>query len=79
METLIEALKNADWQENVEVDIGPPDFRFTWNSYNHSVWRNRDYNRIELKIEGQSNYGTLSKNSSEIVYEILTDKKWEAQ
>lgn len=69
---LIEELKNADWQENVEVDIRPPDYRFKWNMYKHSVWINEEYKRLELSIEGASNFGTLSKDSSEIVFEILT-------
>lgn len=71
VEALINELENADWEENVDVDITPPDYTFTWNSYKHSVWRNEEYERLELKIEGQSNWGTLSKSSSEIVSEIL--------
>ena len=46
VENLIEALGNADWQENVKVDIRPPDYSFTWNSYKHSVWINEEYERI---------------------------------
>ena len=72
---LIRALGNADWQENVQVDIGPPDYRFTWNSFNHSIWINQEYESLELLIEGQSNYGTLSSDSSAVVFEILTGKK----
>lgn len=74
---LIKALENADWQENVMVDIGPPDYRFTWNSFTHSVWINQEYERLELLIEGQSNYGTMSSDSSDIVFEILTGRKLE--
>lgn len=74
---LISILKKADWEENVDVDIEPPDFRFTWNSYEHNVWVNQEFRRLELIIVGQSNYGTLSKNSSEIVFEILTGKTFE--
>ena len=74
---LIKALGNADWQENVKVDIGSPDYRFSWNTFNHSVWINQEYERLELLIEGQSNYGTLSADSSGIVFEILTGKKLE--
>lgn len=73
---LIENLGNADWQENVKVDIGPPDYEFTWNSYRHSVWINEEYQRLELKIAGQSNYGTLSQDSSSKVYKILTGKEF---
>ncbi|WP_096271297.1 hypothetical protein [Paucisalibacillus globulus] len=72
VEKLIEALGNADWEENVKVDIAPPDYSFTWNNYNHSVWVNEGSERLELMIEGQSNYGTLSKTPSELVFEILT-------
>jgi hypothetical protein len=79
VETLIKVLGNADWQENVKVDIRPPDYRFTWNSYKHSVWINQEYDRLELIIEGQSNYGTLSKDSFEIVFEILTGEKFEVE
>ena len=74
---LIKALENADWQENIKVDIEPPEYRFSWNSFNHSVWINQEYDRLELLIEGQSNYGTLSADSSEIVFDILTGKKLE--
>ena len=74
---LINALGNANWQENVKVDIEPPDYRFSWNSFNHSVWINQEYERLELLVEGQSNFGTLSADSSEIVFEILTGEKLE--
>jgi len=77
VEKLIEVLGNADWQENVKVDIEPPDYRFSWNSFNHSVWINEEYERLELLIEGQSNYGTLSADSSEIIFEILTGETLE--
>jgi hypothetical protein len=30
---------------------------------------------LELLIEGQSNFGSLSADSSEVVFEILTGKK----
>lgn len=71
---LIEELKNADWQENVEVDIRPPDYRFNWNSYEHNVWINEESDRLEFSIEGKSNYGTMSKSSSVTVFEILTGR-----
>ena len=77
VEKLINALKNAAWQENVKVDISPPDYQFSWNSYKHDVWINQESERIELIIQGQSNYGTLSKVSSEMVFEILTGEKFE--
>jgi uncharacterized protein YcfL len=72
---LIKALENADWQENIQVDITPPDYRFSWNSFNHGVWINQEYERLELLIEGQSNYGSLTADSSKIIFEILTGKK----
>ncbi|MFC5602504.1 hypothetical protein [Sporosarcina koreensis] len=75
VEELIKALGNADWQENIKVDIMPPDYRFIWNSFKHNVWVNQNGNRLELIIEGQSNYGSLTENSSEVVFEILTGKK----
>lgn len=73
---LIEVLENADWQENVKVDIRPPDYIFNWNSYKHSVWVNEEVERLEIIIEGHSNHGNLSKVSSEFVFEILTGKKF---
>lgn len=69
---LIHEIKSADWQENVDVDIRPADYHFKWNSYTHNVWINEETNKLELNIEGKSNYGVLSSNSSEIVFEILT-------
>ncbi|WP_417897685.1 hypothetical protein ABN702_15500 [Bacillus haimaensis] len=71
VKALINELKNADWEENVVVDITPPDYTFTWNSFKHSVWRNEEYERLELTIDGQPNWGTLSKSSSKIVYEMI--------
>src|SRR5690625_1215754 len=44
---LIKALKNADWEENVEVDIRPPDYYFSWNSFKHSIWINKEFKRLE--------------------------------
>ncbi|MFC5465974.1 hypothetical protein [Lederbergia graminis] len=73
---VIEALGNADWKWNVYVDILPPDYSFTLNSYEHSVWINEEYERLELITQGQANYGTLSKASSEIIFEILTGEKF---
>ena len=66
---------NADWEENVKVDISPPDYRFSWNSFNHGVWINENSGRLQLLIEGQSNFGSLSATSSETVFELLTSKK----
>lgn len=70
---LINKLNAADWQENVEVDIRPPDYYFKWNAYTHNVWVNEVTNRLELSIEGKSNYGVLSSNYSKIVSEMLID------
>ena len=74
---LIQELKNADWEENIAVDIGPEDYSFAWNSFKHGVWINKEYERLELIIEGQLNYGVLSKDSSKIVFQILTGNKFE--
>lgn len=74
---LIKVLKRADWQDNIDVDIRPADFHFTWNSFKHDVWINKDSKRIELTIEGRSNYVNLSKKASETVLKILTGKRIE--
>lgn len=74
---IIEALDNSDWQENIKLDIRPPDYKFTWNSYEHHVWLNEENGTLELIIVGQSNYGTLSEAAFEMVFEILTGKKYE--
>lgn len=55
-------------QQNVEVDIRPPDYYFKWNSYTHNVWINEATNRLELSIEAMSNYGVLSSDASEKLY-----------
>lgn len=77
VDELIRTLGNADWQENVKMDIRPPDYRFSWNSYKHDVWINKNNDRLGLSIEGQSNYGSLSADSSTIVFEIITGEKLE--
>ena len=59
------------------MDIRPPDYRFSWNSYKHDVWINKNNDRLGLSIEGQSNYGSLSADTSTIVFEIITGEKLE--
>lgn len=76
VEKLIQYLKGAEWKENVEIDIRLPDYRFTWNSYEHSVWVNEGSGRLELSTDDRSNYGTLSSKSSKIVFEILTGREF---
>lgn len=68
-------MKNADWRENIDVDIRPPDYYFSWNSFKHNFWINEATGRLELTIDGRSNYGKLSKGSTETVFEILTGKE----
>lgn len=77
VDKIINILSAAEWEENVDVDITPPDYRFTWNSYNHGVWINEYVNRLELIIEGQSNYGKLSEHDSKIFFEMLTGNKFD--
>lgn len=72
IEKLIHLLKQANWQENVQIDIRPPDLTFAWNSYEHGVWINKT--NLELMIFGQSNFGSLSEEDSTIVYQLLTNK-----
>lgn len=76
VEKLITALKNANWEENTDVDIEPPDYRFAWNSFHHNVWVIEETGRLQLTIDERSNFVTLSKSSSKIVFEILTDNKF---
>lgn len=68
---LVDELRGADWQENVELDIRPPDYYFSWNGFEHNVWLNETTKRLELSVEGKSNYGKLSEHSSSIVLELL--------
>lgn len=77
VEKLIKALRSADWEENVDVDIKPEDYNFAWNSFKHGLWVNKGYKRLEVIIEGQSNYGVLSKETTKIAFEILTGKKFD--
>jgi len=76
VERLIKALKGANWEENIDVDIEPPDYRFVWNSFHHNVWVIEATGRLQLTIDERSNFVTLSKSSSKIVFEILTDKEF---
>lgn len=76
VERLIKALKNANWEENTDVDIDPPDYRFTWNSFHHNGWVIEATGRLQLTIDERSNFVTLSKSSSKIVFEILTDNEF---
>ena len=75
VERLIKALKNANWEENTDVDIEPPDYRFVWNSFHHNVWVIEATGRLQLTIDERSNFVTLSKSSSKIVFEILTGEE----
>src|SRR5699024_3613664 len=75
VKNLIKALASADWQENVEIDIRPPDYTFTWNTYEHLLWVNEETNKLEVSIVGESNYGVLSEGNSNKVMEILLGNK----
>lgn len=72
VETLIKTLNSANWKENIDVDKRLPDYRFAWNSFHHNVWINEKTGKLELTIDERSNFTTLSKGSSKIVFEMLT-------
>ncbi|MCG7344930.1 hypothetical protein MHZ92_12350 [Sporosarcina sp. ACRSL] len=73
VDELIRILGNVDWLEKIKAErIRDPDYRFSWNSFEHDVWINQNIDRLELSIHGQSNLGVLSANSSKVVLEILT-------
>lgn len=74
IDKLIKTLKSAPWKDNVDVDIGAEDYSFTWNSFKHRVWINKNASRLELSIDERSSYVSLSEKHSKIVFEILTGK-----
>src|SRR5699024_9741973 len=71
VENLIGNFEKANWQENVEVDIRPPEYVLTWNSYTYHIWENEKLNRLEFNIVGEAGFGNLSKGSSEEVRDIF--------
>jgi len=75
VKNLIKDLASADWQENVEVDIRPPDYTFTWNTYEYLLWVNEETNKLEVSIVGESNFGVISEGNSNKVMEILLGNK----
>lgn len=72
---LIETLKKADWKDNVDIDMKPADYHFTWNSFKHQVWVNEESGRLSLSIDGRSSYVNLSESASKTVFKILTSNE----
>jgi hypothetical protein len=69
---VVSVLRNADW-ENAKVKMSrPPDFKIN-NLYD--IWISPQKNRLEVVIEGESKYVILSKEDSQVLYEIITGEK----
>jgi hypothetical protein len=49
-----------------------PDFKI---NHNYLIWVTPQRNMLEVIIQGQNKYTKLSEKNSEILYEIITDKK----
>ena len=74
---------NIDW-ENAQVSmVRPPDYRFGFQYKNpnieakavlYELWISPNKDRVELVID-ESKYAQLDKETSAILYEIITEEK----
>ena len=76
IETVIEIIEDADWEENIEVEMAfPPEYRFSLGSINYAIWVTPYRDRLEIIAEGQAKYIKLPIKDSEILYKIITGKE----
>lgn len=76
IETVIEIVKNAEWEENIKVGMAfPPEYRFSLGAINYAVWMTPNRDRLEIIAEGHSKYIKLSIKDSEILFNIITEKE----
>ena len=55
IETVVEIIKNAKWEENIKVDMAlPPEYRLSLGSINSAIWVSPNRDRLEIIAEGQS-------------------------
>jgi len=77
IETVLEIIENAEWEENIKVDMAfPPEYRFSLDSINYAIWVTPNKDRLEIIAEGQAKYIKLPIKDSEILYKILTGKEF---
>lgn len=78
--TIAEILKNAQWEENIEVQMElPPEYRFRLNSSNYAIWLTPNGDRVEIIIEGQAKYIKLPQKESEMLFKITTGNELKKQ
>ena len=75
IETVVEIIENAEWEENIKVDIAPPEYRFSLGSINYAIWVTPNKDRLEIIAEGQAKYIKMPIKDSEILYKIITGKE----
>lgn len=75
IKTVVEIIENAKWEENIKVDIAPPEYRFRLDSINYAIWVTPNKDRLVIIPEGQSRYIKLPREESEILYKIITGKE----
>ncbi|WP_404458928.1 hypothetical protein [Sutcliffiella horikoshii] len=76
IETVVEIIENAKWEENIKVEMAlPPEYRFSLGSINYAIWVTPNKERLEIIAEGQAKYIKLPIKDSEILYKIITGKE----
>ncbi|WP_339250320.1 hypothetical protein NSQ43_11490 [Sporosarcina sp. FSL W8-0480] len=75
IETVVEIIENAGWEENIEVEMAfPPEYRFSLGSINYAIWVTPNRDRLEIIAEGQAKYIKMPIKDSEILFKIITGK-----
>ncbi|MFD1927492.1 hypothetical protein ACFSFY_05360 [Sporosarcina siberiensis] len=76
IETVAEIIENAEWEENIEVEMAfPPEYRFSLGLINYAIWVTPNGDRLEIIAKDQAKYIKLPIKDSEILYKIITGKK----
>lgn len=76
IKTVIEIIKNAEWEENIKVEMAhPPEYRFRLGPFDYAIWVTPNRDRLAIIAEGQSKYIKLPIKDSEILYKIITGKE----
>jgi hypothetical protein len=79
-----EIVEDIEW-ENAQVSmVRPPDYRFGFQYKNpnieakavlYELWISPNKDRVELVIDAESKYAQLDKETSAVLYELITEEK----
>ncbi len=75
LKQLEDILDRLAWEKAKVEMSSPPHFRFISEDVFFAMWVTPKKDRIEMIVEGESLYQVLSEQDSNVLFQLLTDKK----